>query len=211
MTTARANVAIQPDYAMIGDYVDLVFGYTEGHVAVRILEEGGGGVPWKEAYPADPSLASRLRAAATRASDARRALYVVPVTTASRGSAKAEDLLETAVLPIDLDVGDIAAKRAQLVQWLGEPTLAVASGGSTDAGQRKLHLYWRLTEAARGDDLAVVAALRQELAEGRRRRVVRTAHTAHPRRRIAPLEDWRPDPRPGCRPLGSGDRPRRGG
>jgi hypothetical protein len=55
-------------------------------------------------------------------------------------------------------------KRAHLEQHVGSPSLAVASGGVTADGQVKLHLYWRLTEAARGTDIETVRVLRAEIA-----------------------------------------------
>tara|TARA_R100000750_G_scaffold51309_2_gene36313 strand:+ start:10850 stop:11029 length:180 start_codon:yes stop_codon:yes gene_type:complete len=43
--------------------------------------------------------------------------------------------------------------------WALTSTLQVASGGITEAGQSKRHLYWRLTEIASGGDLERVRAL----------------------------------------------------
>ena len=60
--------------------------------------------------------------------------------------------------------GDIGSKRDHLVQHLGCPTLEVASGGVTAEGQRKLHLYWRLTEPAEGEDIATVCRARHMIA-----------------------------------------------
>ena len=57
------------------------------------------------------------------------------------------------MIVVDLDEGDIAAKRDHLIEHVGAPTLEVASGGVTAAGEPKLHLYWRLAEPARGADL----------------------------------------------------------
>jgi putative DNA primase/helicase len=63
-----------------------------------------------------------------------------------------------------LDRGDIAAKRAHLIKWLGPPTLEVESGGITEGGQKKLHLYWKLTEPAGGQDLVEAVRLRHVIA-----------------------------------------------
>lgn len=43
--------------------------------------------------------------------------------------------------------------------WAPTSTLQVASGGITEAGQSKLHLYWCLTEIASGGELEQVRAL----------------------------------------------------
>jgi hypothetical protein len=57
---------------------------------------------------------------------------------------------------VDLDTGDIAAKLSHLLQHLGEPTLIVESGGRTAEGAAKLHVWWKLTEPAMGEDLATL-------------------------------------------------------
>src|SRR5690606_38122606 len=50
--------------------------------------------------------------------------------------------------------------RDHLVQHLGPPTMTVASGGTTDQGKAKYHLYWRLSEAAEGEDVSLAIRLR---------------------------------------------------
>ncbi|WP_157733581.1 hypothetical protein [Antarctobacter heliothermus] len=61
---------------------------------------------------------------------------------------------------IDLDTGGTAGKCDHAVRHLGtSSTLQVASGGITEAGQSKRHLYWRLTEVASGGELEQVRAL----------------------------------------------------
>ncbi|WP_251134540.1 AAA family ATPase [Falsiruegeria litorea] len=65
---------------------------------------------------------------------------------------------------VDLDTGDIAAKRAHLERHLGAPTMVVESGGVTTEGQRKCHVWWALTEPAEGDDIARVCRLRGDIA-----------------------------------------------
>lgn len=68
------------------------------------------------------------------------------------------------MIVVDLDKGDIDAKRAHAVRHLGKPSLAISSGGITEAGGRKCHLYWRLAKAASGADLERVRALRETIA-----------------------------------------------
>jgi putative DNA primase/helicase len=154
------------DPAAIAIFAEVVFGYTEGLVPVRLLSEKdtASGAPWIETQAADRALAASLAASARRAETAGRALFAVPATIAQGTSARREDLAETAVIMVDLDTGPIAAKRDHLVSWLGAPTLEVASGGVTNEGEAKLHLYWRLTEAVRGADLDLVADLRESIA-----------------------------------------------
>ena len=150
----------------IASYLEVVFGYTSGLVPIRILAEKGmpSGPAWTEFADCGDGLLQALLRQARRAVAAERALYVVPGTVARRGTAKADDILEMSVVLVDLDNGDIVANHAHLVKHLGAPTLEVASGGKTESGQDKLHLYWRLTEAARGDDVKRIARVRAAIA-----------------------------------------------
>ena len=167
--TARAPEPwqfLRPDPVMIARFAETVFGYTDGHVPVRMLREKGHApaAAWSETLAADAGLGAHLTRLAERAVGDQRALYVVPATLSEPGRATASNIAQTAVLPVDLDTGDIAAKCDHLIRHLGPPTLIVASGGITEAGEDRLHLYWRLTEAACGDDLARVSHLRKEIA-----------------------------------------------
>lgn len=158
---ARAPSAPAADPAAIRLWCDVVFGYLDGLVPVRYLSETG--TPHqtpRQEFIAVPRAAERLVTAAPGAARDHRAVFVVPGTVVRPGSAKAEDITETGVILVDLDHGDIAAKRDHLARHLGAPTLEVASGGVTNEGQAKMHLYWRLTEAAAGEALATVADLR---------------------------------------------------
>lgn len=147
-------------------FTDVLFGNLDGLVPVRLLAEQG--TPHKSAisrYPKSSDITTLLVTEAAGAAASRRGVFVVPGTVAIPGRAKAEDISQTGVVLIDLDTGDIAAKRDHLVRHLGEPTLLVASGGTTDERQPKLHLYWRLTEAASGEALALVCRLRAAIAD----------------------------------------------
>jgi P4 family phage/plasmid primase-like protien len=157
---------VVPNPAMIARYADIVFGWCDGHVAVRALTEKGGPeqVPHTPFLPADEDLAAKLLVQAQWAAQSGMALYVIPGTVPTAGQASAEHVVQMQVVLVDLDQGDIAAKRAHLVQHLGPPTLEVASGGVTAECQAKLHLYWRLTEPAVGADLATVCRLRHAIA-----------------------------------------------
>lgn len=165
MTLPSRIFAPQIDTAMIATFVEVLFGYLDGEVPVRLLAETG--------TPAQPprvftrpcsSLARDLIAPAEEAGQGSRAVYVVPGTVGPGRSGKAEDIRSTGVVLIDLDDGDIAQKRSHLERHLGRASMAVASGGHTKDGQEKLHLYWRLTEAAEGTDLERVRRLRERIA-----------------------------------------------
>ena len=101
---------------------------------------------------------------AQRAAASGLALYVVPGTVSAQGKAKADDVVAMQTMLVDLDHGDVRSKRDHLVEHLGPPSLEVISGGITEEGQERLHLYWKLTEAAVGTDVAAVCKLRSLIA-----------------------------------------------
>lgn len=163
MDTASYPPVTDPD--AIRTWADIVFGYLDGLVAVRLISEKG--TPNQKpvtAYYSVENLADELVRLAPHAFPKQRAVFVVPGTVDRAGSAKVDDIRQTGVLLADLDDGDIDAKRNHLVLHLGGPTLEVASGGRTDEGQIKRHLFWRLTEVAAGPDLKLAVELRALLA-----------------------------------------------
>lgn len=157
---------VTPDAEMIAVYADVVFGYCDSWVPVRALAEkgAGDGPPHLPFIEADGTLAAKLALQAAWASGAGMALFVVPGTVAAPGEARADSIVQTQVVLVDLDHGDIGAKRDHLIRHIGTPSLEVASGGVTEQGQRKLHLYWRLTEPAEGEDIAMVCRARHMIA-----------------------------------------------
>lgn len=162
--TPAATPAIDP--VAIATYAELVFGYLEGLVPIRLFAETG--TPDQKPrleFCRPKELAVELERLAHWAAANSRGLYVVPGTVARRGSVRAEDVVETGVLLVDIDKGEIGIKCDHLAAHLGAPSLDVASGGLTDTVEQKRHLYWRLTEAATGEDLKRTAALRQIVAE----------------------------------------------
>lgn len=153
------------DPTAIASYAELVFGYLDGLVPIRLFAETG--TPEQKPavqFCAPGELAARLETLAPWAARHARGLYVVPGTVVREGSARADDIVQTGVLLVDIDKGDIEAIRAHLARYLPAPSLEVASGGRTEDGQDKCHLYWRLTEAAAGEDLERVRALREQVA-----------------------------------------------
>ncbi len=163
---AGASQPVDPNPAMIGIFVKVLFNYCEGWVAVREFPEKGGAnrAPNTPFFAADSDLAGKLAAEADAAAKTGLALYVVAGTVSAPGKAKAGDVVAMQVVLVDLDHGDIATKRQHLVHHLGPPSLEVASGGVTVEGQHKLHLYWKLTEPAQGAGIATVCRLRGVIA-----------------------------------------------
>ncbi|MGC8203905.1 AAA family ATPase [Aliiroseovarius sp. PTFE2010] len=157
----------EPDPEQIAQFMQVVFGYCDGLIPVRSFIDKGQGIDgrphniWLEADRAAPE---KMATFATWASREGAAVYVIPGTVAASGQAKAAEILQMQNVVVDLDTGDIAAKRAHLERHLGAPTMVVESGGVTPEGQRKAHVWWMLTEPAEGEDIARVCRLRGDIA-----------------------------------------------
>jgi P4 family phage/plasmid primase-like protien len=163
MSGLTEEPAIDPD--AIATFVNVVYGYLDGQVPIRLIPETG--TPHRSPvtrFCAVSEAAETLAALAPEATREQRGLFVVPGTTRQAGRVRAEDVSETGVLLVDIDDGDIPETRNRLARLLGEPSLEVASGGTTSDGLRKLHLYWKLTEAVQGADLERVRQLRETVA-----------------------------------------------
>ncbi len=158
---------IAPDAEQLAAFLDVVFGYCEGLIPVRgFVDKGQGkdGKPNNIWIDADASAFDKLKTFASWAWREGAALYVIPGTVASQGQARAHEVLQMQAIVVDLDAGDIPGKLAHLVRYLGTPTLTVESGGRTLEGATKLHVWWKLTEAVEGEDLASVCRLRGDIA-----------------------------------------------
>ena len=179
---------VQVDTAAIRAYCDIVFGYLTGPVTIRLIAEvGTPGQKPKVHFTTVDQIADLLVRIAPQAARDQRAVFILPASLSAPRSAKAEDIRETGVIVADLDHGDIDDMRDHLAHHLGQPSMEVASGGITEAGQTKLHLYWRLSEAAAGNDLDRIARLRREIAQkvggdesfGKLTQPIRVAGTIH--------------------------------
>ena len=158
---------IEPDPEQIAVFLDVVFGYCEGWVPLRGFVDKGQGIdgrPHNAWIEIDDSLLEKAVSFAGWAAREGAAFYVVPGTVAETGKAKAADVLQMQTVLVDLDAGDIAAKLDHLIRHLGEPTLLVESGGRTPDGFDKLHVWWRLSEPAEGEDIALLCRLRGDIA-----------------------------------------------
>ena len=157
----------EPDPAQIAQFMGVVFGYCDGLIPVRSFIDKGQGIDgrphniWIEADQATPD---KMATFATWAWREGAAVYVIPGTVAAPGQAKAAEILQMQAVVVDIDTGDIAAKRAHLERHLGQPTMVVESGGVTPEGQRKCHVWWKLSEPAEGDDIRRLCRLRGDIA-----------------------------------------------
>lgn len=157
----------EPDPEQITQFMEVVFGYCDGLIPVRSFIDKGQGIdgrPHNIWLDANAAAAGKMATFATWASREGAAVYVIPGTVAAVGQAKAAEILQMQAVVVDIDSGDIAAKRAHLERHLGPPTMVVESGGVTAEGQRKAHVWWKLTEPAEGSDIARVTRLRGDIA-----------------------------------------------
>lgn len=158
---------IEPDPEQIAVFLDVVFGYCEGWAPLRGFVDKGQGIagrPHNVWVEVDGGLLEKAISFAGWAAREGAAFYVVPGTVAEAGKAKAADVRQMQTVLVDLDAGDIPAKLDHLILHLGEPTLIVESGGRTPDGIDKLHVWWRLSEPAEAEDIALLCRLRGDIA-----------------------------------------------
>lgn len=158
---------IEPDPEQIAIFLDVVFGYCEGWAPLRGFVDKGQGIagrPHNVWVEVNGSLLEKAISFAGWAAREGAAFYVVPGTVAEAGKAKAADVRQMQTVLVDLDAGDIPAKLDHLILHLGEPTLIVESGGRTPDGIDKLHVWWRLSEPAEAEDIALLCRLRGDIA-----------------------------------------------
>ena len=158
---------IEPDPEQIAVFLDVVFGYCEGWAPLRGFVDKGQGIagrPHNVWIEVDGGLLEKAVSFAGWAAREGAAFYVVPGTVTDAGKAKAADVRQMQTVLVDLDAGDIPAKLDHLILHLGEPTLIVESGGRTADGIDKLHVWWRLSEPAEAEDIALLCRLRGDIA-----------------------------------------------
>jgi hypothetical protein len=163
---AYSNDGLVPNTDAIKTFLGVLFDGCDGWVAVREFSEKGNPQkpPRTPFFKADTMVADHLVGEAKRAADAGMGLYIVPGIVAGEGKAKADDVISIQTVLVDLDQGDVQAHRQHLIDHIGPPSLEVASGGTTETGQRRLHLYWKLIEPAVGTDVAAVCKVRALIA-----------------------------------------------
>jgi hypothetical protein len=166
------NLALVDEEA-VKDYLDMLFQrvFWKPHhfVCIRGIGEKG---TWQEGkfrsdewvqpgldeFPDEELAGTAMRHARTWAQWHVAAFIVPAVLKEARGTSQAVDLFTALV--VDLDSGDTNAKAAWLDANIGTPSMVVASGGTTELGTPKLHVYYVLDEPE-GDIAAVVEARHQ--------------------------------------------------
>lgn len=155
----------------ISRYLNIVFAgiewNSENYLSIRGIGEKGTpqeGVFREETFiqPHLENAVSRILTIATTYAQNHVATFVIPCTLKkSRGTSANVDQF-TNVLA-DLDSGDTDAALRYLNENLGAPSLIVKSGGTTDTGHEKRHVYYSLTEPC--SDISKIVRLRDYLAK----------------------------------------------
>lgn len=170
LTANRALV--QPD--QIAAWVDMAFGYSEvddGCILIRGLGEKG--TPQEAKYarnvaidPRNQNVVAEITKHAMQWAEWNVGCFVVPAIMSWESMEDASGVEERVVLfttiVADVDCGDTDAKVAYLRQYVGQPTMIVASGGHTPEGQLKYHVWWKLAEVT--DKIQKIAKLRKTIA-----------------------------------------------
>jgi hypothetical protein len=168
----KENIALVDDGA-VETYLSELFAYVEWepHHIIALRPQGEKGTP-KEGRPGgdvwlqpgltgfDAVVETIKKYVRAYAGDHQAAFTIPAVLNRPSGSAEAVGLF-TAVV-VDIDKGDTGSALAHATNHLGAPTMIVESGGVTDAGSAKLHLYYRLTEPTQ--DIVSVMKARHMLA-----------------------------------------------
>ncbi len=167
------------DRAQIAAFADALFRYASPGLAIalRAFREGAPEPVLVRSFVVGQDGAGGLATAASGAAEtveARReaTVFCPPIAAfqneAEPWRARAQDLREAFALSVECDQAPEAA-RARLEGLLGPATVVVASGGewtSPETGEveDKLHLHWRLSEPATGDDLGRLKEARRRAA-----------------------------------------------
>jgi RecA-family ATPase len=162
------NIDIAVNDLGIKQYLDVLFGFLdEGFIPLRCFSESTKhqNAPYNIWVENDEHAASKVVNFANYCHSNKQACYLIPGLVSAEKQAKSADIIQMGVLLVDLDDGDIEAKLKHAIQFIGEPTLVVESGGTTLDGQAKLHAYWKLSEPVDQSDLESLLKLRAQLAQ----------------------------------------------
>jgi Protein of unknown function (DUF3987) len=156
------------DPAQIKTFAEAIFPYigasgAEQWVSLRVFPDDGNNDRCLSISPVqvngciDPIVDAAITLAQYAADHRRRAVFAPPLASfTSQTRAGEADLCEAPVLSVECDTAPNNARRT-LETLLGPATVVVASGGQwlndqTGEIECKLHLHWRLTEPATGEE-----------------------------------------------------------
>ena len=185
-----ANGAIDP--GTIDRFLSKVFQHADDGM-ISLLGIGEKGTPqegkFRQRVFVKPDQGAAIVEHVLRWSRMNVAAFFVPAilhpSAAFAGDVAADKIAGFTSIVLDLDTGDVEAKASFAQSRLGTPSMVVFSGGTTDAGQAKRHLWWCLNEAT--DEVERVGKLRKMLAAktggdqsfGRVTQVIRIAGSIH--------------------------------
>ncbi|WPX99961.1 PolA-like exonuclease/polymerase domain protein (plasmid) [Candidatus Megaera polyxenophila] len=89
---------------------------------------------------------------------------LLPCTLNSKNNATTDKISGSGVIVLDIDSGNIEYKLEKLINHFGVPTFTIKSGGITEEGCSKVHVYYRLSEFQTGDNLERLIKLRGDIA-----------------------------------------------
>lgn len=156
------------DAEAIDSHLRLLFGDApEGYVCLRGIGEKGTereGIFREDIFLEPKHLGWRrfsmsVAFHATRWGQHQVATFIVPCTLKeARGTAENCDVFRTVCA--DFDTGDTDAKLAFVEKEFGKPSMIVLSGGTTEEGKAKRHVYWSVS----GLEVAHVVSVRDYIA-----------------------------------------------
>ena len=124
---------IVPSKEIIAKYLEIIFGYLDGWIALRSYPEAGKqGKPDMQWLQMDEAAADLTYTFARKANDAGRACYLIPGSIDESGKAGSANVTQFGTILVDIDNGDTKAKLDHLIKHIGEPSLVVCSGGITE-------------------------------------------------------------------------------
>lgn len=166
-----------PDRAALAQYLDMIFGYIDGaEHCIALRGTGEKGTTGEGAFIEPvivPGIQSqfdidRIFGHVQRWSQHGRASFIVPAAVDNAALAPndhhaTEDRIKLlTTMMVDIDKGDTI----HALQWaqatMGQASMVVYSGGTTETGHPKIHAYWKLSEPS--DQVAAIAAARKMLA-----------------------------------------------
>ena len=156
----HATTPLSADRDQLDKFIGHVFKHAdpEGRISLRGFlnnDQSGPAVILEDAKRGDPTLLELAVATASKAAnDERGIVFSPPIATFNnvrsntrRGFLRAttENLRQGLTLSVELDKNPTAGRR-KLELLLGAATVVVASGGTTEEGEDKLHCHWVLTK-----------------------------------------------------------------
>lgn len=191
------------DQAQVEEYLSTIFRHVDWEPGqlISLLGIGEKGTDregvFRERQIIPPGFIGVAHAHLRRWAQWHAASFAVPAvlhaSAQEKGDVKLEQIAALTAIILDLDSGNIPAKVAFVTARLGPPTMTIASGGVTDGGAAKVHLYWLLDEPS--EEVDRVAALRKLLAAkvggdqsfGRATQVIRVPGSVHAKNGVPSL------------------------